>query len=71
MTGFPLYAGPMLSETLRPILSEVVERDGFVFADVLQGSPEPGSEPILFDSDGRAHARVPARPWLVLRQSLS
>lgn len=41
------YAGPMFSSELLPVVGEIVERDGFVFADLTQADPAS-----IFDSDG-------------------
>ena len=45
------YAGPMFSAPLAPVLGEIVARDGFVFADLLPGDPEPPADSI-FDENG-------------------
>jgi uncharacterized protein (TIGR00290 family) len=37
-----VWAGPMFSEPLQVLPGEVVERDGFVFADLLPGPPVAG-----------------------------
>ena len=39
------YAGPMFDQALRVSRGETVERDGFVFADVLPSGPGRGSQP--------------------------
>ena len=46
------YAGPMFSRPLLPVLGEIVERDGFVYADLLCGAPEPEPAESVFDEQG-------------------
>ncbi len=45
-------AGPMFSAPLAPVHGEIVERDGFVFADLLCPKPEPEPAESIFDADG-------------------
>ncbi|HEY6448789.1 MAG TPA: ATP-binding protein [Acidobacteriaceae bacterium] len=40
-----VYAGPMFRESIPVVSGEVVERDGFVFADVQPGEPAPMRAP--------------------------
>jgi len=46
------YAGPMFSAALTPVVGEIVERDGFIFADLLCSDPEPESAASIFDENG-------------------
>jgi uncharacterized protein (TIGR00290 family) len=50
------YAGPMFSSSLAPTCGEIVEREGFIFADVacaeLQSASEEQQEESIFDADG-------------------
>jgi len=46
------YAGPMFSAPLVPVVGEIVEREGFVFADVVCAEPSGGPEASIFDADG-------------------
>ena len=43
-------AGPMFSRPLATVGGEIVERDGFVFADLLHGEPPPTEN--IFDENG-------------------
>lgn len=45
------YAGLMFEAPLRVVVGEIVERDGFVFADVTCGRASE-EEPSIFDADG-------------------
>jgi diphthamide synthase (EF-2-diphthine--ammonia ligase) len=46
------YAGPMFSAPLAPAVGEIVERDGFVFADVICEDREEKQAVPIFDVDG-------------------
>lgn len=51
-----VYSGPMFSAPIASVVGEVVERDGFVFADVhppeLRPEPERPPADSIFDADG-------------------
>lgn len=55
-----VYAGPMFSAPIAIATGEVVERDGFVFADLLPADRRPGGNPGAAPSGAGAPRRAPA-----------
>jgi uncharacterized protein (TIGR00290 family) len=53
------YAGPMFARPVPVVGGEIVERDGFVFADLLTGGPERAPEPPALAPRGTS---APPRP---------